>query len=66
MTLFPLPRWLELYPSLNETVSISQIWSRLLEFAQMFLNARKFKWSGCILLKFEWSCLKFSKIDKTV
>jgi len=28
-----------------------------LEFAQMFLNVCKFKWSGCILFKLEWSCL---------
>jgi len=30
---FNLPRWFQLYPSLNEAVSITQIWFRLLDFA---------------------------------
>ena len=58
-----LPRWFQMYPSLNEVVSITEIWLRLLEFAQMFLIVWKFKWSTCILPKSEWSRLKFNKTD---
>ena len=35
-------------PSWNETVSITQIVLRLLEFTQMFLIVSKFKWSALI------------------
>jgi len=37
-----LPRWFSLYQRLNEALSITQIWSRLLEFAQMFPNCMQF------------------------
>ena len=37
-----------------------------MEFAQMFLNVCKFKRSGCILFKLEWSYLKFPEIEKAV
>jgi len=48
-----LPRWFQLYPSLNEAVSITQIWLGLLEFAQMFLIVWKFQCSFCILPNIE-------------
>jgi len=55
MTLFQFDQMFLIVPK-NEAVSITQIWLKLLEFPQMFLNVCKFKWSGCILLKLEWSC----------
>jgi len=38
MTLFQFDQMFLIVPNLNEAVSITQIWLRLLEFAQMFLN----------------------------
>jgi len=56
------PRWFQLYPSLNEAVSIIQIWLGLLEFAQMFLSVCKNN-EAVVLHKLEWSCLKLPKVE---
>jgi len=59
-----LPRWFQMYPSLNEVVSITQIGLRLLEFTQMFLILSKFQWKTCILPKLDWSSLKLPKLNE--
>ena len=64
--LLNLPRWFQLCPSLNEAISITRIWLKLLESAQMFVTVCKFKWMFCILPKLKWSCLKFLKLNKAV
>ena len=63
ITLFKFAQMVR-YPSLNEALSINQIWSRVLKFALMFLSVCNFKCSGCILFKMEWSCLKLPKIER--
>jgi len=59
-----LPISFQQYPSLNDTLSITQIRLKLLEFTQMFVIVFKFQWSHCNTLpKLEWICLNLPKIE---
>ena len=55
-----LTRWFQLHQVWMKLFN-SQIWLRVLKFALMFLILCKFRWSRCILPKWEQSCLKFPK-----